>query len=40
MLSFSRELNLPNAPQVRGILVLPENTEVGIPFDPKVHWQS
>lgn len=32
MLCSARELNLPNAPQVRGIMILDETYEVGKPF--------
>nr|WP_216656360.1 MULTISPECIES: DUF4479 and tRNA-binding domain-containing protein [unclassified Enterococcus] len=40
MLAAARELSLPNAPQKRGILVLPAELEVGIPFDAKAHWHT
>lgn len=40
MLASARELSLPNAPQKRGILVLPNEVEVGIPFDAEAHWHS
>jgi len=32
MMCSARELDIPNAPQVRGILVLEDNVEVGVPF--------
>jgi tRNA-binding protein len=38
MLASPRELHLPNAPQKRGILILPQDTPLGIPFDPQNHW--
>jgi tRNA-binding protein len=40
MLASARELSLPNAPQKRGILVLPQDTKLGIPFNPTQHWQG
>lgn len=40
MLASPRELSLPNAPQKRGILILPEATEIGVPFDAEKHWQG
>ena len=32
MMCSARELDIPNAPQVRGILILEDNVEVGAPF--------
>jgi len=32
MLCSARELGIPNAPQVKGILVLDDDAEVGSPF--------
>jgi len=41
MLCSARELQLPNAPQVRGILVLENGqAQVGEKFQPKKHWQQ
>lgn len=34
------ELALPKAPQKRGIIELPDDTEVGQPFDAQQHWQA
>ncbi|WP_040534106.1 YtpR family tRNA-binding protein [Schleiferilactobacillus shenzhenensis] len=34
MLCAPRELALPNAPQKPGLLILPEDAEVGAPFEP------
>lgn len=38
MLCSARELELPNAPQVRGIIELADSAIVGEIFDPKKHW--
>lgn len=38
MLCSARELELPNAPQVRGIIELADSATVGDIFDPKKHW--
>ncbi|MDR2833249.1 MAG: DUF4479 and tRNA-binding domain-containing protein [Streptococcaceae bacterium] len=39
MMTSPRELQLPNAPQVRGILVLEKGqAQVGEKFNPKKHW--
>lgn len=40
MLCSARELALPNAPQVRGIIELGEDVQVGAAFDPVLHWQA
>lgn len=40
MLCSARELDLPNAPQVRGIIELPNQVVVGEAFDPAKHWQG
>ncbi|MCU0083063.1 YtpR family tRNA-binding protein [Streptococcus danieliae] len=40
MMCSPRELALPNAPQKRGIIELPEATPVGQAFDPAKHWQA
>ncbi|MDR2464784.1 MAG: DUF4479 and tRNA-binding domain-containing protein [Streptococcaceae bacterium] len=41
MLASPRELSLPNAPDVRGILVLTEDqATVGEPFDATKHWNK
>lgn len=40
MMCSPRELALPNAPQKRGIIELPEATTVGQAFDPEKHWQA
>lgn len=40
MLCSARELALPNAPQVRGIIELGEAAEVGVAFDSDLHWQA
>lgn len=40
MLCSARELALPNAPQVRGIIELREDVQVGAAFDPVLHWQA
>jgi tRNA-binding protein len=40
MLCSPRELALPNAPQVRGILVLDDDAIVGEPFDATKHWHG
>jgi len=40
MLSSPRELHLPNAPLHRGILILPAQTPIGVPFNPGKHWQK
>ncbi len=39
MMCSPRELQLPNAPQKRGIIEL-ENTQVGQAFDPSLHWHG
>lgn len=38
MLCSARELELPNAPQVRGIIELADSATVGDIFDAKKHW--
>jgi tRNA-binding protein len=38
MMTSPRELQLPNAPQVRGIIELDEAEVPGTPFDPAKHW--
>lgn len=40
MLCSARELALPNAPQVRGIIELDESAQVGAAFDAQVHWTA
>lgn len=40
MMCSPRELALPNAPQVRGIIELDETAVVGEVFDPAKHWQA
>ena len=40
MMCSPRELNLPNAPQKRGIIELSEDQVVGTPFDPAKHWTA
>jgi tRNA-binding protein len=35
MICSGRELGLPNAPQVPGALILPDDYQVGEPFDFK-----
>ena len=40
MMCSPRELNLPNAPQKRGIIELSEDQVVGTPFDPVKHWTA
>ncbi|MDR0921069.1 MAG: DUF4479 and tRNA-binding domain-containing protein [Lactobacillales bacterium] len=40
MISSARELNLPNAPEVRGILVLSDDVETGVAFDVTKHWKK
>ncbi len=39
MMCSPRELQLPNAPQKRGIIEL-ENAQVGQAFDPSLHWHG
>ena len=39
MLCSARELDLPNAPQVRGIIELNANLEAGLAFDAASMWQ-
>ncbi|MBY5034279.1 DUF4479 and tRNA-binding domain-containing protein [Streptococcus gallolyticus] len=40
MLCSVRELELPNAPQVRGIIELAADAEVGASFDAEKHWNA
>lgn len=40
MMCSPRELQLPNAPQKRGIIELASTEIVGTPFDPAKHWQA
>ncbi|MFD2254941.1 YtpR family tRNA-binding protein [Lactococcus formosensis subsp. bovis] len=40
MLCSARELDLPNAPQVRGIIELNANLEAGLAFDAESMWQA
>lgn len=40
MMCSPRELSLPNAPQVRGIIELSETAVVGAAFDPAQHWHE
>ncbi|EHI69105.1 YtpR family tRNA-binding protein [Streptococcus ictaluri] len=40
MLCSARELELPNAPQVRGIIELASDVTVGEAFDATKHWQG
>ena len=40
MMCSPRELALPNAPQKRGVIELPEDQVVGTPFDPAKHWTA
>ena len=40
MMCSPRELHLPNAPQKRGVIELPEDQVVGTPFDPAKHWTA
>lgn len=40
MMCSPRELALPNAPQVRGIIELDDSAVVGDPFDPAKHWKN
>lgn len=40
MMCSPRELALPNAPQVRGIIELDDNAVVGEAFDPAKHWKG
>lgn len=40
MLCSARELALPNAPQVRGIIELASDVTVGQAFDPAQHWTA
>ncbi|KXT83288.1 YtpR family tRNA-binding protein [Streptococcus panodentis] len=40
MMCSPRELQLPNAPQKRGIIELADSETVGTAFDPAKHWQG
>ncbi len=40
MMCSPRELQLPNAPQKRGIIELADNETVGTAFDPAKHWTA
>ena len=40
MMCSPRELQLPNAPQKRGIIELADSELVGTAFDPSKHWQG
>lgn len=40
MMCSPRELQLPNAPQKRGIIELSDTETVGTAFDPARHWQG
>ena len=40
MMCSPRELALPNAPQVRGIIELDDAAQVGEAFDPAKHWHA
>ena len=40
MMCSPRELQLPNAPQKRGIIELSDTETVGTAFDPAKHWQG
>ncbi|MDG6110841.1 YtpR family tRNA-binding protein [Lactococcus formosensis] len=40
MICSARELDLPNAPQVRGIIELNANLEAGLAFDAASMWQA
>lgn len=40
MMCSPRELQLPNAPQKRGIIELAETEVVGTAFDPAKHWSA
>ncbi|WNF69582.1 DUF4479 and tRNA-binding domain-containing protein [Streptococcus suis] len=40
MMCSPRELALPNAPQVRGIIELDDSAVVGEAFDPAKHWKG
>ena len=40
MMCSPRELQLPNAPQKRGIIELADSELVGTAFDPAKHWQG
>jgi tRNA-binding protein len=40
MLCSARELELPNAPEVRGIIELAENLTAGAAFDSNTMWQA
>ncbi|HEO7570607.1 TPA: DUF4479 domain-containing protein, partial [Streptococcus agalactiae] len=40
MLCSARELALPNAPQVRGIIELSDQVIVGESFDANKHWKN
>lgn len=40
MMCSPRELALPNAPQVRGIIELDDSAVIGEPFDVAKHWRA
>ncbi|HFH9922663.1 YtpR family tRNA-binding protein [Streptococcus suis] len=40
MMCSPRELGLPNAPQVRGIIELDDSAVVGDSFEPAKHWKN
>lgn len=40
MMCSPRELALPNAPQIRGIIELDDSAVVGEAFDPAKHWKG
>ena len=40
MMCSPRELALPNAPQVRGVIELGDEAQVGEAFDPAKHWHA
>lgn len=40
MMCSPRELQLPNAPQKRGIIELSSSAIVGVAFDPEKHWHG
>ena len=40
MMCSPRELELPNAPQKRGIIEVDDTAVVGQAFDAKIHWQG
>ena len=40
MMCSPRELQLPNAPQKRGVIELSDDQVVGTPFDPAKHWTA